>query len=269
MNKFLLPLLLTITLGTLGIGAQPAFAVPVDLELQLLVDVSGSVDGAEFLLQRSGWANAFTSAPVTALINQPGFGGMCVQLIYWSSSNQQQIAVNWFTVNNPTDAQNLNNAIMAAARPFSGGTTPSAAINFGFPLFANNGCEGTKLVIDVSGDGTGSAAATSAARAAALGSGINQLNGLVIGGDINVFNFYVANIKGGAGSFIDQVINFAQFADAAENKLMGDIKGRGTAVGGEFSPMTTSALLLAGTQNMMAWMIPVMLNYFEIKKICT
>ncbi len=29
------------------------------------------------------------------------------------------------------------------------------------------------------------------------------------------------------------------------------------AVGGEFSPMSTSALLLAGTQNMMAWMIPL------------
>jgi len=257
MKKLLLPLLLTLTLGMVGIGAQPAFAVPVDLELQLLVDVSGSVDAGEFNLQRSGWANAFTSVPVTALINDPGFGGMCVQLIYWSSSNQQQIAVNWFTVNNPTDAQNLANAIVAAARPFSGGTQPSFAINFGFPLFANNGCEGTKLVIDVSGDGTGSSAATMAARNSALAAGINQLNGLVIGGSQNVFNFYVANIMGGQGSFIDQVANFAAFEAAAEKKLMGDIMGRAFAIGGEFSPMTTSALLLAGSQNMMAWMIPL------------
>ncbi len=240
-----------------GIGAQPAFALPVDLELQLLVDVSGSVDAGEFILQRSGWANAFTSMDVSDLINKQGFGGMCVQLIYWSSSNEQQIAVNWFTVLTTTDAQNLANAILAAARPFSGGTAPSDAINFGFPLFTNNGCEGTKLVMDVSGDGTGNAAATSAARNSALGAGINQLNGLVIGGSQTVFNFYVANIMGGTDSFIDQVANFAGFEAAAKEKLMKDINDRVFAVGGEFSPMTTSALLLAGTQNMMAWMIPL------------
>jgi len=258
MNKLLLPLLLTITIGTLGIGAQPAFAVPVDLELQLLVDVSGSVDGAEFILQRDGWASAFTSAPVSAIINDASFGGMCVQLIYWSSSNQQSIAVNWFVVQTTTDAQNLANAIMAAARPFSGGTEPSFAINFGAPLFTNNGCEGQRLVIDVSGDGTGNAGATSTARNNALAAGITRLNGLVIGGSQTVFNFYVANIQGGPMSFTNTVANFAGFAQAAVDKLMTEIPPpTRTAVGGEFSPMTTSALLLAGSQNMLAWTIPL------------
>src|SRR5690242_18775257 len=46
--------------------AAPASAVPVNTELQLLVDVSGSVDTPEFALQRDGYVTAFQNAAVQA-----------------------------------------------------------------------------------------------------------------------------------------------------------------------------------------------------------
>ena len=45
-------------------AAAPSQAVPVDTELALLVDVSGSVSGAEFNLQRQGYIDAFNNPAV-------------------------------------------------------------------------------------------------------------------------------------------------------------------------------------------------------------
>ena len=45
--------------------ASTASAVPVDLGLSLVIDVSGSVSGSEYDLQMDGYANAFRSAAVT------------------------------------------------------------------------------------------------------------------------------------------------------------------------------------------------------------
>lgn len=45
-----------------------AEAVPLDLELSLLVDVSGSVSGSEFSLQRGGYSAAFRSGRLQDLI---------------------------------------------------------------------------------------------------------------------------------------------------------------------------------------------------------
>jgi len=222
--KNLLALIAFSVLLLVPVGAQQAFAIPVDLELQLLVDVSLSVDAGEFILQRDGWANAFTSPAVLAVINDPGFGGICVQLIYWSGVSEQQVAVDWFVVQDATDAQDLTNAILAAPRPFDGLTFPGLAMAFGFPLFANNGCEGTKLTMDVSGDGAGSAAQSSLSRDFALAAGIDNINGLVILGQPGLFDFYVNNIQGGPDSFTNSVASFADFAAAAEEKIMIEIQ---------------------------------------------
>ena len=48
----------------LALAAAPiaAKATPVDIELQLLVDVSGSIDTTEFNLQKSGYVQEFQNA---------------------------------------------------------------------------------------------------------------------------------------------------------------------------------------------------------------
>ena len=62
-NKF--STLVAAPIVALGLSvAAPAKAVPVDAEILLLMDVSGSVNSTEFNLQRTGYANAFQSAAV-------------------------------------------------------------------------------------------------------------------------------------------------------------------------------------------------------------
>ena len=48
--------------------AGPAAAVPVAVELALLVDVSGSVDNSEYNLQKTGYVNAFKDAIIQSNI---------------------------------------------------------------------------------------------------------------------------------------------------------------------------------------------------------
>ena len=136
------------------VGTPKVYAVAVDLELQLLVDVSGSIDAGEFLLQRDGYAAAFQNVSIQNAIANGAIGSIAVQLIYWSSGSQQQVAVDWTPVSDAASANALAAAISATARPFNGGTGPQSAMAFGAPLFDNNGFEGTRLVMDVSGDGT-------------------------------------------------------------------------------------------------------------------
>ncbi len=215
----------------LGVISQPAQAVPVGLELQLLVDVSGSVDGTEFTLQQNGIGNAFKSAAVQAAILGSVKGSIAVQYIQWSSSNEQDVMVGWTLIDSVASANAFGDAVIASTRSFSGLTAPGSAIDYGAPLFTGNGFEGDRLVIDVSGDGAendGPTTATARDNALAGAGGndaINTINGLPILGEGGLLAWYDANIKGGNGAFVTPAASFADFSQAIEDKLVREVVG--------------------------------------------
>ncbi len=106
--------------------------VAVDLELALLVDVSGSVDTTEFNLQRAGYVNAFNNPAVWNVIDglksKGGTGKIAATFVYWAGGSQQQQAVNWTLIDSFAASQTFASAIGAADRPFSGSTAPGSAI---------------------------------------------------------------------------------------------------------------------------------------------
>lgn len=200
-----------------------AMAIAVDLELQLLVDVSASISTAEFNTQRDGYEAAFRDAGIISAIENGTLGTIAVQLVYWSTG--QAVGVGWTQISDSTTANAFADAIAAAARPFSANTGPGSAINFGAPLFANNGFEGTRLVMDVSGDGVQNTGDdTSDARDAALLAGIDTINGLTIGTSQTLEDFYMDNIVAGGG-FLVTAATFGDFADAVLEKIGREING--------------------------------------------
>jgi len=218
-------LMVSVAVAAIGMGSQ-AKAIPVDLELSLLVDVSGSVSNAEFALQRDAYVAAFNDAGIISAIQSGSIGSIAANFIYWSGSAQQSQVVGWTQISDAATGTAFANAIFAAARPFSGSTAPGSALNFATPLFNANGFEGTREVIDVSGDGAqNNGANTLAASNAAIGAGIDAINGIVIGGQVSVFNFYVNNIQNGAGAFTLTANSFADFAAALDDKLVREITG--------------------------------------------
>jgi len=205
-------------------GVTPVLASPVDLELSLLIDVSGSVDTGEFNLQRGGYVSAFNNVALWNAVDQGAIGKIAVNLVYWSGAGQQIQAVGWTLIDSYAASQAFAASVLASNRTYSGLTAPGSAINFAVPLF-NNAFEGTREVIDVSGDGQqNDGADTAAARAAALAAGIDAINGLAIG-NAALETWYMNNIVGGTGAFVLRVDDFADFGNAIDDKIAREIVG--------------------------------------------
>jgi hypothetical protein len=201
--------------------AGPASAVPVALELILLVDVSGSVDAAEYALQKTGYVNAFQDPGIQAQI-AAATGGIAVAYVEWSGPAQQSIEVGWTHLTGAASANAFATAIAGSARNFSGSTATGSAIAFGANQLSlvNNGFEGLRNVIDISGDGVQNAGVnTAAAAAAAFGAGIT-VNGLAIQTDFPALGvWYAANITGPGGGQLFIADNFQDFGDAVSEKI--------------------------------------------------
>jgi hypothetical protein len=215
-------LLAVIVVLLLGMAAAPAFAVPVSLELALLVDVSGSVSTGEFTLQRQGYVNAFNS-----LAGQ--YGGpsapapFATTLVYWSSDDRQVQSVGWTLVNDAASAQGFANAVGAAGRPYTGNTAPGNAIRFARNLFTSNAYEGDRLVIDISGDGRQNEGIDTFGQATAAHAQGITINGLAILGQSGLQSWYQSNIVTPGGGFLEVANDFNDFSDAVNRKISREV----------------------------------------------
>ncbi len=211
----------------LAMGNQAARAA-VDLNLVLLVDVSGSVDATEYDLQKTGYVLAFQSAAVQAAIaSHPG--GIGVTYAEWSGVGEFNQVVGWTTLTDATTADAFATAISNVSRSYNGNTALQDALTSGANLFATapmldaNGRE----VIDISGDGARNAGSTgTTGRDYALNTiGVNTINGLVILGEVGVQQYYQDSVIGGASPQLYVATSFTDFATAAETKIGTEITG--------------------------------------------
>jgi hypothetical protein len=206
--------------------AGPATAQLVQTELMLLCDISGSISGTEFVLQRTGYANAFNSVAVQELVAQ-ATGGVAASLVWWSGGDEQALAVDWTHLTDAASCEAFADAIAAAGRPFSGPTAPGSAIHYanndpGASIWLNSFTSDYQIM-DVSGDGIQNEGLNTAEqRDLALAAGIEQINGLAIE-STEVYDWYIANVQGGTESFTVFVENFDDFGDAVEQKILREI----------------------------------------------
>ena len=206
-------------------AAEPrvAAAVPVELELVLAVDISASVDDAEFRLQMDGLAGAFRDPAVVAAIRAQGSGGIAVTLVQWSATARQMIA--WTRVRDRATAAAFARLIAALPRSPIGRTTAiGSAIRTSVGLFADNGFDGRRRSIDVSGDGqNNSGHPIWVERKAAVAAGVT-INGLaILDGDSRLESYYQSHVIGGTGAFVVTARGFADFARAIRLKLLREI----------------------------------------------
>lgn len=198
----------------------------VDVELQLLIDISGSVNTSEYQLQMNGYKAAFESNSVQNAIINGTNGKIAVQLIMWSGSSQQQVMIDWTLIDSPETSNAFASTIDTLARPFSGMTAIGEAINYGYTHFEDNGFQGLAQVIDVSGDGTNnSGMSPENARDIAINAGIDKINGIVITSNQNVIDEYANNVVAGDNAFLLAPATFDDFKSAIEDKIASEIEG--------------------------------------------
>jgi hypothetical protein len=199
---------------------------PVELELVLAVDASGSVSEAEFDLQVEGLAGALRDPEVVAAIHDVGPAGIAVALVQWSSPGQQIIAVDWSVVSDEDSAKALAQRIVATGRLIMGETAIGEALAFARGLLTTNGFAGRRRVIDVSGDGeTNWGPSPDGVRDRVVAAGIT-INGLAIANEQPALGeYYRAHVIGGAESFVVTATDYADFARAIRIKLLQEIRG--------------------------------------------
>lgn len=211
----------------------PARAEPVALELVLAIDSSGSVDSQEFDLQLEGIAGAFRDPRVVAAIEKTG--SLAVTLLQWSSPGHQRITTDWTIVTDAVSAAGFAAALEAAGRQIEGETAIAPALRFAVGLLEDNGLEGTRRVIDLSGDGASNwGEDPDAMRDAAVALGIT-VNGLAISNEQPALaDYYRRHVVGGEGAFLIEARDYVDFARAMRRKLIREIEG--TPVGDDARP---------------------------------
>ena len=199
----------------------------VDLQLLLAVDVSASVDTAEYQLQMGGIADAFRDQEVIDAIRAAAPHGVAIALVQWAGPDEQAYSLPWFVVSDEESARELAAGIDAAPRPLTmGGTAIGDALIVGISLLGESNITTARRVIDVSGDGRtnrGTSPAPVRAHAASLGITVNGL--AILNEEPQLVTYYAERVIGGAGAFVMQANDYEDFGRAIRLKLIREIKG--------------------------------------------
>src|SRR5690606_19337154 len=116
-----------------------------------------------------------------AIANGP-LGRIGVAYVEWAAADFQRLVIGWTLVKDAASAADFADRLAGAPRLSWGWTSVSGAIDFSVPLFGQV-FDGTRQVIDVSGDGrNNSGRPAAAARDDAVARGIT-INGLAIMND--------------------------------------------------------------------------------------
>jgi hypothetical protein len=239
-----------IVLTTLLIAAfiPPARAAEkaekVDLLLVLASDVSRSVDGPKFKLQREGYAAAITNSRVLESVRSGRNQRIAVLFMEWSGYGNQKVVIDWTVIDGPKAAQAFADQLLESPRAFADRTSISGGIDSAVAQFARAPYFAERQTIDVSGDGTNNSGRdVTAARDDALRTGI-VINGLVILSDTpmpwnpehtnppgGLAKYYRDNVTGGPGSFVVEAKDFTSFGEAIVKKMIAEIADATPATG--------------------------------------
>lgn len=206
-----------------GAAAQPSERCR--LALVLALDVSSSVDAAEYELQRGGLAAALLAPEVRAAILGGAGGGHVALAVYeWSGFFQHKLQLDWTALRAPADIDRAATALAGMTRSHDNfPTSIGPALGFGASLLAR-GPRCDRRVIDVSGDGVNNYryGPREAYRHFPLDD--VTVNGLVIlGEDAAVLSYYGTEVLHGPGAFLVVARDYGGFREAMTRKLFREV----------------------------------------------
>ncbi|ROU00354.1 DUF1194 domain-containing protein [Histidinibacterium lentulum] len=211
-------------------------AGPCRQALVLGLDVSGSVDGAEYRLQRDGVAAALTAPEVAeALFAGPGHVRLAV--FEWSGPAAQRVLLPWTEIG---DAEALAGAVAVlhgGVRQQSEPTTAlGAAILTGARMLREQNGVCWQLTLDLSGDGKSNTGPRPGEIDPGALPGRMVVNGLVIGAEADVAGprrlveigelvaYFRAEVLRGPGAFVEVALGFEEFEAAMRRKLVRELR---------------------------------------------
>jgi len=203
--------------------------------LALGLDVSGSVDSAEYTLQLQGIAGALRNPEVIRALTENPSAPVELAIYEWSGREYQNILVAWTPIRDRASLEAIARQLETAPRiPAPPVTALGDAMAFGAALLNQRpGC--WKRTLDISGDGRSNAGPQPQAVRDSLRAQDLTLNGLVVGNDDSDGNrpsqigiaelsaYFEAYVILGPEAFVETALGFADIEDAMVRKLLREL----------------------------------------------
>ena len=194
------------------------------LALQLGLDVSASVDAAEYRLQVDGLAAALIDPTVVeAFLNGPG--PVALSIFEWSGRFQQEVVIDWVMIT--SEEQLLFLAETIADRDRGSQDFPTAlgyALGFASTRFREApAC--LFQTLDISGDGQNNDGFPPVAAYEHFDFDGVTVNGLAIGGaSREIEQYFLSEVIRGPGAFVEYALNHNDFAETMRRKLERELR---------------------------------------------
>ncbi|MBO9410273.1 MULTISPECIES: DUF1194 domain-containing protein [unclassified Ruegeria] len=205
--------------------------------LALGLDVSGSVDSAEYRLQLGGLAAALQRPKVKQLLLSGLGPAVRLAVFEWSETSHQRMLLDWTEIRSDEQLAGISNLLNSVTRSSAPqGTAVGSAMLFGAELLSQQP-ECWKQTLDLSGDGKHNIGPHPREVKQALQASGITINGLVIGpDDANVGDkrdiqiselsaYYNAWVILGPDAFVEVSVGFEAYEDAMTRKLIRELEG--------------------------------------------
>ncbi|QBY02583.1 DUF1194 domain-containing protein [Rhodophyticola sp. CCM32] len=194
------------------------------LALLLALDVSASVDQAEYDLQINGLVSALLSPEVqNGFFNGPG--PVALGIYEWSGRFQQDILVNWTLIETQADLIGVTEQVAAATRTHADFPT---ALGYAIGFAAERFAEAPSCLfqtLDISGDGQNNDGFTPQAAYEHFALNGVTVNGLAIGGASREIELYYEDeVIRGPGAFVEHALNHDHFEEVMRRKLERELR---------------------------------------------
>lgn len=203
--------------------------------LSLGLDVSSSVDDAEYRLQLDGVIAALNAASVQEILLQQPDAPIRLHVFEWSGPVNHREIVPWTEIRSSADLTRITQLLRAHQRGVAAPTTAiGSAIMQGYSYLAPH-ADCWRRTLDLSGDGaTNTGPLPETIPESRRPPGVT-VNGLVIGADDlaigdarfvdikELSSYYRTKVIRGPGAFVEVALGYEAYAAAMERKLLREL----------------------------------------------
>jgi hypothetical protein len=197
--------------GALSCFVHAAAAEDLNTDANIItgLDVSSSINAQETMLQIDGMAQAIRSPAILAAIQHGQHGRIGFAVFVWADGDYPEL-VAWRTIGSEADAEatskeitsRLSALLNSPTRSIGTLTNLSGAMDHAANMLSQAPYRTKRAVVNIIGNGEDNVGEDpQRARAGLLASGAT-INGVVVGGDPQVLNYYRNQVIGGRTAFV-------------------------------------------------------------------
>ncbi|MFO1034344.1 MAG: DUF1194 domain-containing protein [Hyphomicrobiales bacterium] len=199
--------------------------MPVSIELVLALDASASMDRNEFDMQVKGLVEAFRDPEVMEAIRNLGPHGAAVAVTQWGGPGEARVILPFAHLTTEASSRAFAFRLSRTQRGFiASSTSVATAINDGLRQMDRNSFVGDRRVIDISGDGIDNAGTDLQAAREAAASAHVEVNGLPIGDEEGLQDYYRTKVIVGPDAFTVPARDFYDYPRAIKEKLLRELR---------------------------------------------